>query len=161
MWFVVLKVNSSGIDTEDRKIAANNRCQVLASTAQLLSFRGLAGYQRRFGYKFAHRTPKLYTLTPDKRAFEWFQKRQAEFNNIRRALASALVVALCDPERNLIMHTDAPDWPTGGGLAQTQPCRLERLLVERPLLGFHSSKSITSKHATLRTTASYWLSKAM
>jgi hypothetical protein len=72
--FVGFKVNSGGIHMEDRKIAAINDWPVLASTAQLRSFLGLAGYYRKFVQKFAHRTTQLYALTADKSTFRWVQK---------------------------------------------------------------------------------------
>jgi hypothetical protein len=58
---------------------------------------------------------------------------------MQRALASALVLALCDPERDYILHTDASNVAIGGVLAQKQPLGPEGRLVERPL-GFFSRK---------------------
>ena len=67
--FVGFKVNSGGIHTEDRKIAAINDWSLPASTAQLRSFLGLAGYYRKFVHKFAHQTTQLYASTADKTTF--------------------------------------------------------------------------------------------
>jgi hypothetical protein len=67
--FVGFKVNSGGIHTEDRKLAAINDWLVLESTAQLWSFPGLAGYYRKFVHKFAHRTTQLYALAVKKSTF--------------------------------------------------------------------------------------------
>jgi len=137
--FVGFKVNSSGIHTEDRKIAAINDWPVPASTAQLRSFLGLAGYYTKFEHKFVHRTTLQYVLTADKSALRWLRKHQAEFDDIRRALASASVLALCNPERNYILRTDASDMAIGGVLAQKQPWGPKGRLVEHPL-GFFSQK---------------------
>jgi len=137
--FVGFKVNLGGIHTQDRKIAAINDWPVPASTAQLRSFLGLAGYYRKFVHKFAHRTTQLYALRADKSAVRWLRKHQAEFDNFRRALASAPVLALRDPDRDYILRTDASDVLIGGVLAQKQPWGPEGRLVERPL-GFFSQK---------------------
>ena len=67
------------------------------------------------------------------------RKHQAEFDEIRRALASALVLALHDPERDYFLHTDASNVAIGGILAQKQPWETKGQLVER-LLGFVSRK---------------------
>ena len=115
--FVGFKVNSGGIHTEDRKIAAINDWPLPACTAQLRSFLGLAGSYRKFMHKFAHRTTQLYAVTADKSTFRWLRKHQAEFVNIRRALASAPGLALCDPERDYILRTDASAVAIGGVLA--------------------------------------------
>jgi hypothetical protein len=59
MLLVSFKVNLGGIDTEGRKIASLNNWLVTASSAQLRSFLGLAGYHRKFFQKFAHRITQL------------------------------------------------------------------------------------------------------
>ena len=87
--------------------------------------------------KFAHQTTQLYALTADRGAFQWLRKHQAEFDNLWRALASALVLALRDPECDYIQCTDASDVAIGGILAQMQPQGPEGRLVQRPL-GFIS-----------------------
>jgi hypothetical protein len=133
------KVNSSGIDMEDRKIAAINHGLVPASTAQLRLFLGLAAYYRILVHKFAHRTTQLYGLTPNSTGLQWLRKNQAEFNVIRRALASAPVLELCDPERDYILHTNASDVAIGDILAQKHHWGPEGQLVERQL-GFISPK---------------------
>jgi len=78
-------------------------------------------------------------LTADISAFRWLWKYQAEFDDIRRALVSAPVGALCDPERAYILRSDASDVAIGGVLAQKQPWGPEVRLVEHPL-GFFSRK---------------------
>jgi hypothetical protein len=106
---VGIKVNSSGINIVDRKIAVINDWPVLASTAQIRPFLRLADYYRTFGHKFAHRTTQLYALTAEKHPFQWLRVHLAEFDNIGKALASAQLLAQCDPKCDYILHTDTSD----------------------------------------------------
>jgi len=94
---VRFKVNSHGIHTEDRKIAAMNDWPIPVSTAQLRSFLGLAGCYREFVHKFSHQKSLLYSLLANKCAVRWHQKHRAQFDDIRRVLASAPVLAVRDP----------------------------------------------------------------
>ena len=55
------------------------------------------------------------------------------FDDIRRALASAHVLGLYNPERDYILRTDASDVVIGGVLAQKQPWGPKARLVEPPL----------------------------
>jgi len=89
--------------------------------------------------KFAHRTTRLYALTANTSAVRWLRKHQVEFKDIRRALASAPVLALRDPEGGYILRTNASDVAIGGILAQKQAWGPEGQQVERPL-GFISQK---------------------
>jgi len=139
MSFVGFKVNSSEIHAEGREIAAINDWLVLASTALLRSFLGLAGYYRKSVHKFAHCTTQLYAFTADNSIFRWLWKHQAEFDDICRALVLAPVLALRDPERYYITCTDSSDIAFGGVLAQKQPWGPEGWLVECPL-GIFSRK---------------------
>ena len=131
--FVGFKVNSSGIYMQDWKIPAMNDWHGPASAAQLQSFLGLASYYRKFEHKFARWTTQQYALTADNSASWWDRKHQPEFDNIRRALASAPLLALHEPESDYILRTDASDMVFGGVLAQAQPCGPEGQFVERPL----------------------------
>jgi len=115
--FVGFKVNSSQIHTEDRKIAVINGWLVPASSVHLRLFLGLAGYSRKFGDNFVHWPIWLYALKADKSTSRWLWKHQVEFDNIRRALASALVLALRIPECDYILRTDALDMAIDGVLA--------------------------------------------
>jgi len=118
--FVAFKVNSSGIHLEDRSIAAINDWQVAASKAQLWSFRWLAGYYIKFVLKFAQWTTQLYASTADDSTIWWLQKLQVECDDIQRALASAPVLQLRNPEYDYILCPNVSDTVIGGILTQKQ-----------------------------------------
>jgi hypothetical protein len=118
------------------KIAAMRDWPVPLSTTELRLFLGLAVYYRKFVHYFAHRTTETSTLRTEERAFWWLQKHPAELDDILRALVSAPVLALCNPERDYILRIDASDVAIGGVLAQKQSWGTKRRLAERPRSSF-------------------------
>jgi len=133
--FVGFKVNRYGIHTEEKKIAAVREWPVSQSPSALRSFLGLAGYYRKFVLKFAHRANFLYDLaTKPEDEYQWTTQHQMQFEDLKQALTSALVLATLDPDANFILRTDASDTAIGGVLAQRQ--QFKGKMVERPLVFF-------------------------
>lgn len=140
--FVGYKVTADGIDTESKKIDAIITWPAPGTVGQLRSFLGLAGYYRRFVDKFAQRSAALHELVnscvgKQQKTFFWTEHHQAQFDDLKRALSTAPVLATLDPNADFILRTDASDTAIGGVLAQRQ--NWNGRLVERPL-GFFSRK---------------------
>jgi transposase InsO family protein len=136
--FVGFKVNKYGVHTEEKKVAAVQDWPVPKSPSALRSFLGLAGYYRKFVFKFAHRANLLYDLaTKTKDEFHWTPNHQIQFEDLKQALTSAPVLATLDPDTDFILRTDASDTAIGGVLSQKQ--LLDGKMVERPL-GYFSRK---------------------
>jgi hypothetical protein len=68
-----------------------------------------------------HRTTQLSASTADQSASRRLRKHQASFDDIRKALASAPVLALRDAERDYILRTNASNRAIRGDLAQKKP----------------------------------------
>jgi len=115
---------------EDRQIAPINDWPVPACIAQLESFLGLASCYRIFLNKFAYQTTQLYVCTANNSTVWWCQKHLVESNNLQRALASALVLAVCYLECDYILHTDVSDMAIGTILAEKAFCGPEGPLPE-------------------------------
>jgi len=128
------------------------------STAQLPLFLGLAGYYRKFVHKFADQTTQPSVLTADQSTCRCLRKNLVEFDDIRRASASTLVLALCNPDRDYSLCTHASDVVIGDVLAQKQLRGAEGWLVECPL-GYYALKNyMAAKRIMQHTTTSYWRS---
>jgi hypothetical protein len=140
--FVGYKVTADGIDTEAKKIEAICSWSTPKSAGQLRSFLGLAGYYRRFVDQFAKRTNLLHDLVNDcvgkhKSTFAWSECHANQFDDIKRALSTAPVLATLAPETDFILRTDASEVAIGAVLSQKQSWKGRT--VERPL-GFFSRK---------------------
>jgi hypothetical protein len=140
--FVGYKVTADGIDTDAKKIEAITGWAPPSTVGHLRSFLGLAGYYRRFVEKFAERSAKLHDLVnacvgQRQSKFEWTAEHNMQFDDLKRALSTAPVLATLDPDADFILRTDASDTAIGAVLAQKQ--EWQGRIVERPL-GFFSRK---------------------
>jgi len=99
---------------------------------ELRGFLGLAGYYRKFVPKFTHRACLLHDLVAEpKNDYIWTSRHWNQFEDLKKALISAPVLATLDPEANFILRNDTSDTAIGGVLVQKQ--LYEGRLVERPL----------------------------
>ena len=136
--FVGFRVNRYGIHTEEKKVKAVRDWTTPKSPTELRGFLGLAGYYRKFVPKFAQRAHLLHDLAAKpKNDYVWTNRHQDQFDDLKKALTSAPVLATMDPDADFILRTDASDTAIGGVLAQRQ--LFEGKMVER-LLGYFSRK---------------------
>ena len=68
---------------------------------------GLAGYYRRFIERFARISAPLTALTRKDVKFIWSEKCESAFNELKRKLTSAPVLAVIDGSEGLTVYTDA------------------------------------------------------
>jgi hypothetical protein len=95
-------------------------------------FLGLAGYYRRFIADFSKIAAPLSALCGTlkkptkgarssalpKKAFTWGEEEQRAFDHLKEAVSSAPCLAMPDPDREFIVHTDASGFATGAVLMQ-------------------------------------------
>jgi len=71
--------------------------------------------------KFAQRAHLLHDLAAKpKNDYVWTDRHQGQFDDLKKALTSAPVLATMDPDADFILRTDAADTAIGGVLAQRQ-----------------------------------------
>ncbi len=81
-------------------------------------FLGMAGWYRKFIPNFAHIAKPLVHLTKNDVEWEWTKECQSAFEQLRDALTISPVLAIADPKKNYILHTDASDHAMGAILQQ-------------------------------------------
>jgi transposase InsO family protein len=82
------------------------------------SFLGMAGWYRKFIPKFADIARPLFNLTKKDAKWAWTPECQSAFEQIRDSLTAAPVLAVADPNKPYILHTDASDHAMGAILMQ-------------------------------------------
>ena len=82
------------------------------------SFLGMMQWFSKFIPHFADRALPLYKLTHKDAKFDWTPACQRAFEQLRDALVSAPVLAIADPNKPYVMHTDASDDAMGAVLMQ-------------------------------------------
>ncbi|MGI4793839.1 MAG: RNase H-like domain-containing protein, partial [Janthinobacterium lividum] len=115
-------VSQQGVSMQQHKVAAVNSWPVLKSVRDVRAFLGLAGFYRRFVRDFSKIAQPLTDLTQvaDGKAFSWGRPQQAAFDELKRALTSAPVLAHPDPQRQWTVQTDASGYAIGAVLSQQQ-----------------------------------------
>jgi transposase InsO family protein len=82
------------------------------------SFLGMAGWYRKFIPDFASIARPLFELTKKDVEWKWTSECQTAFEKLRDALVSKPVLAVADPNKPYILHTDASDHAMGAILIQ-------------------------------------------
>ena len=114
-------VGRNGLRVMPDKVEAVKKWQVPSNATELRGFLGLAGYYRRFVQGFSEIAAPLHELTqtkPGTPPFKWTEKAQLAFDALKKRLQEAPVLALPDPDKPYVVHTDASDFATGAVLQQ-------------------------------------------
>ena len=113
-------VGRDGVRTDPQKISAVQKWPVPKSVAEVRSFLGLCTYYRRFVQGFAQVAAPLHSLTRKGVHFQWNERHQDAFENLKKALAEAPVLPYPNPTTPYLLDTDASDEGVGAVLAQVK-----------------------------------------
>ena len=113
-------VSAEGISVDPSKIASIQEWPVPKTRTEVLAFKGLAGYYRRFVKNFSDIAGPLSALTSDKVPFVWGDVEQQAFDQLKEALTTAPVLMAPDPRAPYVISTDASGFAIGGVLSQVQ-----------------------------------------
>jgi hypothetical protein len=125
-------VGRAGVRMVEGKVAAVERWPTPSSQKEVEQFLGLAGYYRRFIADFSKIAAPLSELcgtlkkvkgggakrSPPTKRFEWGERQQQAFDALKVAVTSAPCLAIPDPQRDFLVHTDASGYATGAVLMQ-------------------------------------------
>jgi hypothetical protein len=87
-------ISGEGISLDPAKVQAVSEWQRPFSATDIRSFLGMARYYRRFIMNFAKIAMPLTHLTKKGVKFEWTDKGEESFQELKNCLISALVLAL-------------------------------------------------------------------
>jgi hypothetical protein len=121
-------VSEEGIMTDPKKVESVRDWPVPKTKTEILSFKGLASYYRRFVKNFSEISGPLSAMTSDKVPFSWGKAEQESFDRLKEALTTAPVIMPPDPRAPYIISTDASGYAIGGVLSQDQD-GLERVVA--------------------------------
>ena len=94
------------------------------SMKDVQKFLGLANYYRRFVKDFAIIAKPLYKTTRKDKKWNWGERQQKAFEELKKRFTTELVLVTPDLDREMRVEADASDFATGGVLSMK--CEDER-----------------------------------
>jgi len=118
--FLGFVVGRHGVGMEQAKIKAVLDWPAPENRKQLMSFLGLANYYRKFIKDHAAICAPLTELLRLDVPYQWGEREQQAFDDLKAAMTKGPVLATPDPEKGYTLYTDASDYAVGAVLMQEQ-----------------------------------------
>ncbi|CAA0814809.1 Uncharacterized mitochondrial protein AtMg00860, partial [Striga hermonthica] len=100
-------ITQAGIEVDPSKVSAVQNWSTPRSPSEVRSFLGLAGYYRRFIEGFYKIALPLSQLRRKSVKFEWTDRCEASFQELKKRLTSAPVLTIPDLSRSFTIFSDA------------------------------------------------------
>ncbi|GJW01822.1 putative reverse transcriptase domain-containing protein [Tanacetum coccineum] len=113
-------IDSKGIHVDPAKIESIKDWASPKTATEIRQFLGLVGYYRRFIEGFSKIAKSLTKLTQKKVMFDWGDKQEAAFQQLKEKLCSAPILALPEGAENFIVYYDASHKGLGVVLMQNE-----------------------------------------
>jgi hypothetical protein len=111
-------VSEEGISMEKDKVKAIQSWPAPTNVVGVRSFLGLAGYYRRFVHNFSRIASPLSELLQKDKPFQWKNEQQLAFEQLKKAVSSAPVLAIPDESLPYVVTTDASGFAVGATISQ-------------------------------------------
>ncbi|CAA0826122.1 Uncharacterized mitochondrial protein AtMg00860, partial [Striga hermonthica] len=118
VYFLGHMITQTGIEVDPSKVSAVQNWSAPRSPTEVRSFLGLAGYYRRFIEGFSKIALPLSQLTRKSVKFEWTDRCESSFQELKRRLTSVPVLTIPDPSRSFTIFSDASKQGLGCVLMQ-------------------------------------------
>jgi len=100
-------ISKDGVSVDPEKVRAVTEWQRPTSVTEIRSFLGLAGYYRRFVEGFSRLAAPMTRLTQKNVKFEWSEKCERCFQELKDRLVSAPILALPVSGKEFVVYSDA------------------------------------------------------
>lgn len=129
-----------GIKMDPAKVNAISEWKSPTNVKSVRSFLGFANYYRIFIKDFATLSQPLTNLTRKNQKFNWDERCELAFQNLKKLFQEEPVLATFDPELETQLEPDSSGWAVGGALTQLDPVSK----LWRPV-AFFSSKHLPAE----------------
>ena len=118
--FLGFIVSRDGISVDPEKTQVIDRWPVPRNVSEVRTFTAMCSYNRRHIRGFAEMAKPLYDLTKKGKKFEWREQQQAAFEQLKRCLVSAPLLASPIDDGLYWLDTDASSHSLSAILQQSQ-----------------------------------------
>ncbi|TDZ13344.1 Transposon Tf2-9 polyprotein [Colletotrichum orbiculare MAFF 240422] len=125
-----------------KKIQAVKDWPTPTNVKEIQAFLGFANFYRRFLKDYAKKTIPLTELTRKDTKFDWTNRQEEAFQDIKNQVVSEPVLTIPDPDKPFEVETDASDYAIGGQLGQRDakgvlhPCAFYSRKLSGPELNY-------------------------
>ena len=137
------------------KVSAINTMPESSSKKEVQSFIGMINYLSKFSARLSELSEPIQELSKERVLFKWGPEHREAFDAIKKELVKALILAYYDPNKEMVLQTDAsikglgtcllqngrPVYFTSKALTETQKgyvaIKLESLAVAWAMEKFH------------------------
>jgi len=127
--FLGVVIGPEGIKMEKEKVKGVLEWPTPKCVKDIQKFLGLANYYRRFIEGFAAVARLLHNLVKKDKKWEWTEKKEKAFKELKERFTKELVLAAPDIDKKMRMEVDALDYATGGVLLMECKNGLWRLVA--------------------------------
>ena len=114
--FLGVVIGLEGIKMEKEKMKGVLEWPTPKCVKEVQKFLGLANYYRQFIEGFASIARPLYDIMKKDKKWEWTEKQEKAFKELKRRFTEELVLAAPDLDKKMRMEMDVSDYATGGVL---------------------------------------------
>src|SRR6266566_2610671 len=116
--YIGLIVSPEGISMDPKKTKAVKEWGTPKNVKDVQAFLGFANFYRRFIQGFSALASPLSALTKKDQPFLWTTQTESAFQALKQAFTTAPILQHFDPEKSIIVETDASDYVSTGILSQ-------------------------------------------
>ncbi|KEP45610.1 putative Transposon Tf2-1 polyprotein, partial [Rhizoctonia solani 123E] len=118
--YLGIRVSVDGFSLDPLKIQAVQEWPAPTNRKELQSFLGFANFLRRFAKDFSKIARPLNNLISPSAEWKWNIREQESFEELKRVITEAPVLAHADPNKTYYLETDASGAAMGAVLSQRQ-----------------------------------------
>ena len=119
------------IKMDQEKVEAVTEWPEPKNLKEVQSFLGFANFYQRFIQDYSKVVTPLTTLTKKEQPFNWEKEQQDALHELKKKFIFASILASFDPEKNIILETNASNQALGSGLCQPDANRQLHLVAYR------------------------------